>query len=248
MRRTSTLIAAGIAAFLAFLVVLLPASLLLRFMPPDVAIHGLTGTVWRGEAAVIAFRGEPLGSLRWSSRPWRLPLLELDYRVELRPPGGELRMNVALERERRVELSEIQGTVPIAAFTGLVGPAGWTGTLEPDIARVVIVSGLVRAASGVIIARNLTAPGVRAMNIGSFELTLGEGAVGGESISGRLRDLGTGPMQVRATIELKPDRSYLVSGEVAAGPDAGNAVLRTLSFLGPPDSQGRRPFAIEGTL
>jgi len=35
---------------------------------------------------------------------------------------------------------------------------------------------------------------------------------------------------------------------VAPGPDASAELSRSLSFLGPPDSLGRRPFTIEGTL
>ena len=41
---------------------------------------------------------------------------------------------------------------------------------------------------------------------------------------------------VRATLELKLDRSYLLSGEVAAGPEASAAISRTLSST----KRGRR--------
>ena len=99
MRRSTLLVAAGIAAFLLFLVAFLPATLLLRFLPADVALEGVSGTVWRGQAESVSVRLGPvegvardkaLGSLRWSNRPWRLFLLQLDYGVVLRPPGGEV--------------------------------------------------------------------------------------------------------------------------------------------------------------
>ena len=95
--------------------------------------------------------------------------------------------------------------------------------------------------------RSLKAPGSGGALLGDFELTIGEGAVGTGTLTGRLSDLG-GPLRVRGTIELKPDRSYFVSGEVAPGPGAGPAIFDTLGFLGPPDSTGRRPFTVEGTL
>ncbi len=50
MRRTRLLVAAGIAAFLIFLVAFLPASMLLQYLPPEVTLSGVTGTVWRGGA------------------------------------------------------------------------------------------------------------------------------------------------------------------------------------------------------
>jgi hypothetical protein len=76
---------------------------------------------------------------------------------------------------------------------------------------------------------------------------VGEGTVGSESLNGRVRDLG-GPLRVRGSIELDAKGRYLLTGEAAPGPGAGPAIFDTLSFLGAPDSQGRRPFTIEGSL
>jgi general secretion pathway protein N len=249
MRRTRLLIAAGVAAFLVFLVAFLPASMLLRFVPAEVSLSGVTGTIWRGAAASIAVKGTPLGRLRWSNRLWRLLLLQAEYRVVLEPQDGAIDMLVTLGRDGRLDISQITGDFPVSAVYGLVAPEGWAGTVELHVERVTILSGFPVSAAGVVQVRNLiSSAGPREVNLGSFELLLGEGAVGSDSISGRLRDLGEGPMKVRATIELDRNRRYLMSGEVAAGPDAGPAILRTLSFLGPPDSLGRRPFSIEGTL
>jgi len=249
MRRTRLLIAAGVAAFLVFLVAFLPASMLLRFVPPDISLSGVSGTLWRGAAASIAIKGTPLGRLRWTSRPWRLLLLQAQYRVQLEPADGAVDMIVTLGRDGRLDVSRMTGHFPVAAVYGLIAPPGWTGTVELDVDEVALESGFPVAAEGVVRVRDLTSTtGPREVNLGSFELLLGEGAVGTESISGRLRDLDDGPMKVRATIELDRNRRYLMSGEVAAGPEAGPAILRTLSFLGPADSLGRRPFSIEGTL
>lgn len=248
MRRPAFLIAAGAAAFIVFLIAFLPASVLLRFLPSDVSLSGVEGTVWRGSASTVAVRGQPIGALRWSNRPWRLLMLQLDYAVRYLPEGGEVDMDVTLQGPHRVDISNARGSLPIMALDGLLGPPGWTATAELDVERLLLVDGFPEVAAGSLVLRDLTAPRERGAKIGSFELTLGEGAVGGESISGRLRDLGGGPMQVRATLELKPDRSYLLSGEVAAGPEAGAAIQRTLRFLGPEDSLGRRPFTVEGTL
>ena len=103
------------------------------------------------------------------------------------------------------------------------------------------------AASGTLLLRALRAPGAGGQTLGDFELVVGEGTVGSESLNGRLRDLG-GPLHVRGSIELDPNGRYLLTGDAAPGPGAGPAIFDTLSFLGPPDRQGRRPFTIEGTL
>jgi general secretion pathway protein N len=248
MRRPALLVAAGAAAFIVFLVVFLPASILLRFLPAEVSLSGVSGTVWRGQADDVAIRGRPVGSISWSNRPWRLLLLQLDYAVRYLPEGGEVDMDVTLSGPRRIAIANARGSLPIMAVDGLLGPAGWKANAELDVDNLVLVDGFPESVEGLLVLRELTAPGPRGVNIGSFELTLGEGAVGSDAIAGRLRDLGGGPMKVRATLELKPDRSYILSGEVAAGPDAGAVIQRTLRFLGPADSLGRRPFTVEGTL
>lgn len=248
MRRPQLLLTAGLAAFLLFMLAFLPASLALRFVPPEIELRGLRGSVWYGRAAEVRLRGQPLGALRWSNRPWRLLLLQADYGLQLQLEGGTVAMDVRTRGAGRFELTQVRGGFPVAAVAGLIGPHGWSGNAELDVARFVVQDGFPVSASGTVTVRQLTAPGERGANIGAFELTLGEGAVGGEGIAGRLRDLDDGPMRVRATLELKLDRSYLLSGEVAALPAAGPAVLNTLAFLGPPDSLGRQPFAIEGTL
>jgi hypothetical protein len=53
---------------------------------------------------------------------------------------------------------------------------------------------------------------------------------------------------VNGTIDLKKDRSYLVSGLIATRPDAPGDMARTLEILGEPDAQGRRQFSIEGSM
>lgn len=248
MRRTTLLVIAGVAAFLLFLVAFLPATLLLRFLPPEVTLRGVTGTVWRGSAADLRFRDRSLGSLDWLNRPWKLAALQLDYSVSLRHVDGTIDMDVIVQGPRRIAFEHVHGGFPVGQVQGLISPAGWSGQVDLDVSRLELEGGFPVAAEGRIVARDLTSPPPRRMDIGSFELVLGAGSVGGEGISGRLQDLGSGLMRVRATLDLKRDRTYTITGEVAAGPEADEALRRSLAFLGPPDSLGRRPLAIEGSL
>jgi general secretion pathway protein N len=247
MSRRSLLIAAGIAAFLAFMVAMVPARQLTGRLPPGIEVQGVGGTIWSGRAAGLRVNGAPLGALAWSCRPWRLFVLEWSCRVTLRPPGGDIAADLAGGFDGEVVATGIAGQVPIAAFEGVATPRGWSGILELDIPRLRIVAQRPAEAVGQLFVRSLKAPGPRGEVLGDFELTVGEGAVGTDTLSGRLRDLG-GPLRVRGALELRRDGSYLLSGEVAPGPGAGPAIFDTLAFLGPPDDLGRRPFAIEGTL
>jgi len=247
MSRRSLLIAAGLAAFLAFVIARVPARQFATRLPPGIELRGVGGTIWSGRAAGIAVNGKGLGALAWSCRPWRLLLLEWSCRVNLQPPGGDVSADLSGGLDGQVLASGIAGRVPIAAFEGIATPRGWSGDLELDVERLRIDGQRPSEAVGLLFVRSLKAPGPYGQVLGDFELTVGEGAVGTDTLSGRLRDLG-GPLRVRGAIELKRDGSYLLNGEVAPGPGAGPAIFDTLAFLGPPDALGRRPFAIEGTL
>ena len=247
MAKRGLMVAAGIAAFLGFLVAMVPASQLARRLPANIVLERPSGTIWSGQARSLAFQGRPLGALRWSCRPWRLVFLEWSCTVRLQPPGGDLSGEFSGGFDGDLGGRNIRGAVPIGVFEGIATPRGWSGQLELDLSELRIVERRPQSASGTLLLRGLRAPGAGGQQLGDFELVVGEGSVGGAMLNGRLRDLG-GPLHVRGAVELFEDGRYLIQGEAAPGPGAGPAIFDTLGFLGPPDRQGRRPFTIEGTL
>ncbi len=245
--KRGVLITAGIAAFFVFLVAMLPANQLARRLPEGVAITGVEGTVWSGRARTLAVDGRPFGAVAWSCHPWRLLVLRWSCRLDLTPPGGAVSGDLSGDFGDEFAARDLHGQVPIAIFEGIATPRGWSGELELDVGELRFAGRRPAAAQGTLVLRRLRAPGANGQVLGDFELVVGEGTVGGAALNGRLRDLG-GPLHVRGAVELHDDGHYLLSGDAAPGPGAGPAIFDTLSFLGPPDSQGRRPFTIEGTL
>ncbi|MGB5131548.1 MAG: type II secretion system protein N, partial [Steroidobacteraceae bacterium] len=233
MSRKGLLVTGGMVAFLVFLVALVPASLLTRWLPPDVVVTGLDGTIWSGRASSVSVRGRAMGAASWSCRPWPLLAFEWSCRVELRPGGGTVSGWLSGELNGpEIDARDLSGQLPITYLEGIVTPKGWTGQLDVEVAMARIAGGLPQDAEGRIVVRGLKAPGPGGAQLGDFELTIGEGAVGTETLTGRLSDLG-GPLRVRGTAELKRDRSYFLSGEVSPGPGAGPEIFDTLGFLGP---------------
>ncbi len=247
MSRRGKLVAAGIAAFLVFLVAMVPATQVTRRLPAGLVMTGVSGTIWSGRATGLAVEGRKFGAVAWFCRPWRLLLLEWSCHVTLSPSGGEVSADMSGWFGDEIVGSNITGQMPISAFEGFVTPRGWTGVLELDVDEVRIVERRPADAAGTLFVRALRAPGPGGQQLGDFELVVGEGAVGTGALSGRLRDLG-GPLHVRGAIELQRDGRYLMSGDAAPGPGAGPAIFDTLAFLGPPDNLGRRPFTIEGSF
>jgi len=245
--KRGVLVAAGVAAFLVCLVAMIPASQVTGRLPPGAALSGVSGTIWSGKARQLAVNGRPFGALAWSCRPWRLLVLKWSCGLTLAPPGGSITADLSGNFGDELAARDLRGQVPISLFEGIATPRGWSGSLELDVGEVKFTSRRPSSANGTLILRGLRAPGANGQLLGDFELVVGEGTVGGEALNGRLRDLG-GPLHVRGAIELRDDGHYLLSGDAAPGPGAGPAIFDTLGFLGLPDSQGRRPFTVEGTL
>lgn len=248
MSRRASLIAAGTAAFAVFVVAMIPATQLSKRLPAGYAMTGVAGTIWSGQAAELRIEGHAIGAIDWFCRPWHLVMLRWSCHVTLQPPGGAFEADLSGGfNDEELEARNLRGHSPIAAFEGIATPSGWTGRLELDIERIRIVGRRAGEATGKLFVRELRAPGAGGAQLGDFELVVGEGAVGTDMLTGRLSDLG-GPLRVRGAIELQSDGRYFMSGEAAPGPGAGPAIFDTLSFLGPPDASGRRPFSVEGTL
>lgn len=67
-------LAAGIAAFIIFLIAYLPAAQIIGriTLPKGVVINGVSGTVWSGKINQLGVNGLPVNQLTWDVHPWSL--------------------------------------------------------------------------------------------------------------------------------------------------------------------------------
>jgi hypothetical protein len=79
--------------------------------------------------------------------------------------------------------------------------------------------------------------------LGNFSVTFPGGT---PQPTGDLRDVG-GPLAVQGKLVLTPQPGYDLSGYVTPRPSANQALVNAIAFLGSPDAQGRRQFALSGT-
>ena len=82
-------IIAGLAAFVFFLVAYLPAKQVIGriTLPDNVAISGVTGSLWNGHARSVTANGLSVDNMAWDINPWSLLLGNLSGHVE----AGDLR-------------------------------------------------------------------------------------------------------------------------------------------------------------
>lgn len=246
-RRPLLLAGTGLLAFLFFLALFLPATLLLRFLPPGVALDGLAGTVWSGSAASVRVGARSLGAIQWDCRCMALVSGRLRYAITLEPPpSGRVALLLTASPSGAVSVDDVQGSLPLEALAGIGVPSGWQGRLEFDGAAAAFDRERITALTGQVRMLDLRAPARPRQDLGGYEIALGEGFASSDVLGGRIRDLG-GPLAVRGTVRFEDGRRYLAEGEVAPTSRAPAGLLDALTFLGPPDASGRRPFTIEGS-
>jgi general secretion pathway protein N len=251
-RRPYWLIALGLAAALLFALALLPAQFFAgRLAPLGLEAGEVSGTVWNGRIAALAWRGVPVGELRWQAKPMALLRGRAGAHLQLLRSDGRIETDVYLATGGRIELRELDGELPIEAFAAFPSglPKGWRGRLRGRLAELDLSAGLPTAARGAIEVLDLIGPPPRSFPSGSYTVVLPHPSV--QSAEGELDALiedSGGPFDVEARLTLSQDRSFLLEGLIASTGSVPEQIRRGLELLGPADASGRREFSVAGTL
>ncbi len=105
-----TLAGIGLGLFLLFLVMLLPARVVIGWAaPPSVVFHGVTGTVWSGSAAQFGVNGKLVGRLRWSDGSILVLIGRPAWDIELDRSDGFLRGRIAASVGGDVSARDLEG-------------------------------------------------------------------------------------------------------------------------------------------
>ena len=245
MKRAITVIALVIIAFAAIVLARLPASWLLPTGGPTLSCASVEGSLWSGYCSGLEVRGVALGDLTWQLHPVRLLAGELAAHVDVEhPPATSAQADVQIGLGGTVEARNVTALLPLdpALLQGI--PPTLTGTLHLDLALVRVTSkGVVSRLEGRIEASDLVDSSGYVTPLGSFAVTFPGGA--GEP-TGDIADVG-GPLAVQGKLHLTPQPGYELSGYVTPRQSATPALISSIQFLGSPDGQGRRPFALSGT-
>ncbi len=251
MKSLSLLAGAGLASFLVFLVVSLPAKVLTDLAAPaGVQIAGATGSAWRGEARSVEVPGFQLGRTTWIIDPAAFVLGRLSATIETVWPGGKAsgKLTVGITGSIRLREFEAVGSVaPIAQQMNLP-PSG--GQFFIDIADLVLVDNWPRILIADVRVENvpLALMGVAGAPAGSYRVSFASEEVTDDGlIIGELKDL-SGPLIINGKVTLSPPMNYEIVSQIGARPDAPSDLVQGLALLGPPGPDGAREFTMAGSF
>jgi hypothetical protein len=246
------LILIGLVAVLAVIIAALPASIIARFLPPEVHAEDFSGSIWHGSAGKISVYARDAGALEWRQHPAALLGMQASADVHWVKVGFVVDAAVNVDR-LGLTARAVKGGGPIEDLRDFGVAAGWHGMVNVNFSE--LKSDWVKplAAVGDIQASNLTSAQIaQGADLGGYDLRLAEGAVGADdgSVTAQLTDTG-GPLDVKAVIRLSvKERTGLLTGTLKERPEAPAALVSDLEGvvqLRGRDPQGRIPVDLEFT-
>lgn len=245
MPEVRKLLLIGAATLLLGLVVMFPARVAYHwFVPDEVRLSDIDGTIWNGRAATADISGLYLSDLRWSFRPLSLFRARLAYTLTADPAGGFLEADAAASFLGTVYIDTLNAALPLAALQGAVRIDDVAGDLSLQLSDIRIENGLPRQAVGRIAIANLVVRALATAPLGDFEADI---QTTDGDIIGSVSDV-RGMLKVAGTVTLDENGGYALVGLVGPTASAAQSVVQQLRFLGTPDARGLREFRIEGAL
>lgn len=239
-------IVAGVLAFLVGTLSLFPARAAYRwFVPPDVSLAGIEGTLWQGRADHAEAFGVYVRNLEWHLHPLALlgGRLTVDTKGELVSGFAEGRVSAGLGG--RIRLSNVVASLALPALADVIGSANIDGTANIRFENIEIRDGVPVAASGTVEVADLLAPRIypRAA-IGGYRAEFFTQDTG---IAASVEDT-DGVIDMAGSLTVNDDRSYVFLAAIAPKPGADEGLRNQMRFLGTPDERGQYELRLEGQL
>ena len=240
----------GLLAFLAFLLLLAPATLVTDRVAehlPGFSVQNVSGSVTDGIAQGLHWRGNRIEQLSWDWQPLALLSGWLEAGLRSNDPDMQAVGKVAIAFDRSLRLRDANGRMSLSRLAALAGhksPA--QGILEFSLRDLYLdANARPQSAYGAVHVLNLRVDLRQPLNLGDFTLQLTPVEPAG--IQGVIEDH-DGPLALQGTVKLFPDGRYQVDGQAAVRDPANQALRQALSLLGPPDANGRWPLNFSGVL
>ncbi len=252
------LLAFGLLAYFVALVLSFPAERAYSHWqasenaPNNIALSGISGSVWSGKAAMVMIQGQPLEKVEWSLRPWSLLLgqVGLNWRFQLPPEnekkdqGGYGQGSTALGLDGSVAFSTLEARLParVVARVAKADALRPTGSVGLNLHDVLWDGQSLRSAEGKIVWNGAGISLLKPISLGDQAIVL---ETSDDGVKGVLSD-GGGPLSLDGLLILSPEGQYEFSGSLAArnAPD----LERALSSLGRSGADGRIKLKRSGSL
>lgn len=239
------LITVGALVFIVGLLLMFPARVAVHwFVPAEIQVGGISGTVWSGNAKEASVNGLYLHDLSWTMYPLRLFTGELSYHLTATPTSGFIETTVGLAGSGRVSLTGLTAALPLALFADATGVRGLKGSASFDFERVEIVDNLAVVSDGTLQVANLVIPVVSSSSLGGYKADF---FTQNDGIGASVEET-DGVVDLAGSLEINSDRSFRFIGQVIPTPKTPASMRQQLQVVSPANDRGQHEVRLEGIL
>ena len=241
----SRLVIIGAITLLVGLLVMFPARVAYHWVaPPGVALSGIDGSIWRGQAREGEVGGIYLRNVNWRMQPLALFRAKLGYAVEADAASGFVAGIATIGMGGSAALQDLTASLSLRDFQGLVRMPGLDGMVNLQFERLEFENGIPVAADGNLQVANLRAPLIYRAPIGGFRaefFTQESGVMASVEDTDAVVD-------IAGSLSLSTDRTYQFLAQVAPKSDTPADLKEQMRFLGTANERGQYELRLEGQL
>lgn len=233
-----------LSGYLFFLALDAPAQLLARFLPSELAVNGVSGTVWHGQVDSVRWRGSEIGAVSWDvTFSSLMPALAVAFDSPDGPRGKGV-----IRGWQQAQFFQWQVSVPAAYVVNklpLIVPVSAQGNVQLRLQQAVIDPRGCQSLAATLNWQDAalgTPLGTVALAQPQAQLNCREGR-----LEMALRQQSP-YVQITGKGSLAASGEYQFDGRVASGDAMPQAIGRILSTQGNADTQGGRLLRFQGRL
>ncbi|MDH3400345.1 MAG: type II secretion system protein N [Chromatiales bacterium] len=244
LRRLLLLVAIG---FVVGLIATTPARLVSIFLPGNISLDGLSGTLWNGSARQLVLNNAAAGELEWEVKPSQLLTGRLGLKFKSQLPDGSISGNAAISVGGSIYLDSVKGSMPLGYITTDFPPGMLDGRVSLIFEEAIFENEWPTLLKGVLAVGNLVQNIPKPTPLGTFSVTF-DGEQGEDGSVKGVIETRSGALQVDGLLTLNSDRSFVMDSMVRAKAETPDDLKSMLPLIGEQQPDGGYPLRYRGKL
>lgn len=235
----------GLIAFLFGLVYTIPAHLATPYLPTQMHISGIGGTLWNGHVKNLELEGFKLGELQWNIQPLYLLLGQIKVDTRFHQPSLQGRGDVILG-PHTLGLEDLHVSGDVDVVNPYISAYGTTldGKFEIDLGSLWITPKGLEQSQGKLVLRNTEIVSPAQLTLGDVQVELVQK---GETAMVSFGNTGD-TLRLSGTANITPVWRYITNLRIVPTPSTPEEIRQTLTLLGRTDARGAVTLNNNGTI
>ena len=237
-------IAIGVIAFLASMLVFVPASTASHFLPSHIVGNKFQGNIWQGSAGSLRVNNVDIGSVSWKIKPACLVTFKLC--ADVIQSHARAKSSFKINVRNNIELYDLQASGDTAMFSALLSKYGITtsGDFEANLSKAFFRNNQIETLEGNILFTSLALNGVLRVLMGDVNSNfLPQTDYTQIDIANN-----NGHIDLSGTVQLFTDMSYEVDMQLRQNANSDETIVNGMQYLGKKQADGSVRLQQKGQL